>query len=81
MPMTIAEALSRRLSELMDERHLTAYRLSMLTGVNQTTIGDIKHRRNTAVNLRILFELCQGMGMELVEFFDSPLFLTENIID
>lgn len=79
--MTIAEALSRRLSELMDERHLTAYRLSMLTGVNQTTIGDIKHRRNTAVNLRILFELCQGMGMELVEFFDSPLFLTENIID
>ena len=36
--MTIAEALSARLTELMEEKHLTAYRLSMLTGVNQTTI-------------------------------------------
>ncbi len=79
--MTIAEALSARLTELMEEKHLTAYRLSMLTGVNQTTIGDIKHKRNVAVNVRVLFELCQGLGIEIVEFFNSPLFATENIID
>lgn len=79
--MTIAEALSERLTQLMEEKHLTAYRLSMLTGVNQTTIGDIRHKRNTAVNVRILFELCQGLGIEIVDFFDSPLFKTENIID
>ena len=79
--MTIAEALSARLTELMEERHLTAYRLSMLTGVSQTTISYIRHRRNVAVNIRILFELCQGLGIELSEFFDSPLFRTENIPD
>lgn len=79
--MTIAEALSLRLDELMKERGMTAYRLSILTGVNQTTIGDIKHKRNKAVNLRIIFELCQGLGIEIVEFFNSPLFVTENIID
>ena len=79
--VTIAEALSARLTELMEERNITAYRLSMLTGVNQTTIGDIRHKRNTAVNVRILFELCQGLGIEMADFFDSPLFLTENIID
>lgn len=79
--MTIAEALSARLTELMEERHLTAYRLSMLTGVSQTTIGHIRHRRNVAVNVRILFELCQGLGIELSEFFDSPLFRTENTPD
>ena len=79
--MTIAEALSARLTELMEEKHLTAYRLSMLTGVNQTTIGDIKYKRNTAVNVRILFELCQGLDIEIVDFFNSPLFSTENIID
>ena len=43
--MTLAEALSARLTELMKEKNLTAYRLSMLTGVNQTTIGDIRHMR------------------------------------
>lgn len=56
--MTLAEALSIRLTELMDEKHLTAYRLSMLTGVNQTTIADIKKKRNNSVNLRVVFELC-----------------------
>ena len=77
--MTIAEALSVRLTELMKEKHLTAYRLSMLTGVNQTTIADIKKKRNNSVNLRIIFELCQGLEIEIVEFFDSPLFKTDNI--
>lgn len=77
--MTIAEALSVRLTELMNEKHLTAYRLSMLTGVNQTTIADIRKKRNNSVNLRIIFELCQGLEIEIVEFFDSPLFKTDNI--
>lgn len=77
--MTIAEALSVRLTELMNEKRLTAYRLSMLTGVNQTTIADIKKKRNNSVNLRIIFELCQGLGIEIVDFFDSPLFKTDNI--
>lgn len=53
----------------------------MLTGVNQTTIADIKKKRNTAVNVRILFELCQGLGIDIVEFFNSPIFKTENIVD
>ena len=79
--MTIAEALSARLTELMDEKHLTAYRLSMLTGVNVSRIGDMIQKRNVAVNVRVLFELCQGLGIEIVEFFNSPLFATENIID
>ena len=79
--MSIKEALVIRLTELMNEKGLTAYRLSMLTGVNQTTIGDIKHKRNTAVNVRILFELCQGLGIEIYDFFNSPVFKTENIID
>ena len=48
---------------------------------NQTTIADIKKKRNTAVNVRILFELCQGLGIDIVEFFNSPIFKTENIVD
>ena len=79
--MTLTQALSARLTELMKEKNLTAYRLSMLTGVNQTTIGDIRHMRNKTVNVRILFELCQGLGIEIKDFFDSPLFLNENITD
>ena len=79
--MTIAEALSKRLIQLMEERNMTAYRLSMLSGVNQTTIADIKKMRNTAVNVRIIFELCQGLGIDLSEFFSDSVFNNDNIID
>ncbi len=79
--MSIGEALSRRLEELMKERSLTAYRLFKLTGVSQTTIADIIKVRNKAVNLRILVELCQGLDIELYEFFDTPLLNMENIVD
>ncbi len=79
--MSLSEALSLRLREIMRERTLTAYRLSMMTGVNQTTIADILKMRNRAVNLRIIVELCQGLEIELEDFFSSPLFRRENIID
>lgn len=54
--MTLAEGLSLRLVQLMEERNLTAYKLSMLTGVSQTTIADIKYARNKSVNLRVLLK-------------------------
>ena len=79
--MTIGDAVSVRLIELMEQKKVTAYRLSMLTGVDQSTIGDIKKRRNIAVNIRPISALCQGLGIGLNAFFDSPLFTLENIED
>ena len=79
--MTLTEALSLRLNELLQERKLTQYRLSILSGVSQSTIGDIRHQRNKAVNVRIIYEIAQGLKMELPDFFDSPLFKNGNITD
>ena len=79
--MTLTEALSIRLNELLQERKITQYRLSILSGVSQSTIGDIRHQRNKAVNVRIIYEITQGLKMELPDFFDSPLFKNGNIMD
>lgn len=79
--MTIAEALSIRLAELMKQKGINAYRLYLKTGVNQTTIWDIIKKRNASVNIRIIFELCQGLEVDIFEFFNSPIFKNENIVD
>lgn len=79
--MKLNEALSRRLCELLDEKGMTAYALYMRSGVSQSTISDIKNKNNTAVNVRILFELCEGLGISLQEFFESPYFSSGNIVD
>lgn len=79
--MTLSKAVAIRLSELMEEKHLTQYRLYKLSGVAQTTIGDIRLQRNKSVSLMIIHELAQGMGMNIFDFFDSPLFKDDNITD
>lgn len=79
--MSIAEALATRVEELLEQHNITQYRLSMLSGVSQATISDIRLKKNRAVNVRILYELSQGFGMELADFFDNPLFRNGNITD
>lgn len=79
--MSIAEALAMRVEELLEQHNITQYRLSMLSGVSQATISDIRLKKNRAVNVRILYELSQGFGMELADFFDNPLFRNGNITD
>ncbi len=79
--MTVGEALSQRVNELLDEKGITQYRLSMLSGVPQASIGDIRHVRNKSVNIGLINAIAQGFGMDLATFFDSPLFRGENITD
>lgn len=77
--MKLNEAVSNRLSELLKERNMTQYQLYARTGVTRGTISNIIICRNKAVNLRVLHELCQGLDINLVDFFDSPLFNNENL--
>ncbi len=79
--MTLSEAVAIRLDELMKERNITQYRLFKLSGVAQTTIGDIRLQRNKSVSLLILHELSQGLGISLYDFFDCPLFKGNDITD
>ena len=79
--MTIGEALALRVDELLEEKQMTQYRLSILSGVPQSSIGDVRHIRNKTVNIGIIYGIAQGFGMTLKQFFDSPLFGEENLTD
>lgn len=79
--MKLNEAISKRLIELLEEKSMTAYGLFMKSGVSQSTISDLKNMNNGGVNIRIIYELCEGLEISTREFFDSPLFERENITD
>ena len=72
--MQLNGAVSRRLTELLRERDMTQYQLYMQSGVPKSTIGNIVNCIYDSVKLRILHELCQGLGIGLEEFFHSSLF-------
>jgi transcriptional regulator, cro/CI family len=79
--MTLAEALAARVDELLEEKNLTQYKLAKLSGLAQTTIADIRKQRNRGTNIQNINAIAQGLEMDLIEFFNSPLFKRENITD
>ena len=79
--MKLNEAISKRLNELLCDKEITAYKLFTRSGVSQSTISDLRNMNNVGVNASILYELCEGLGISLKDFFDSPLFERGNLID
>lgn len=77
--MTIVEAVACRLEQIMKEKGLTQYKVFKLSGVAQSTISEILHRHSKSINLVTIYEMVDGLEMELLDFFDSPLFKRENL--
>lgn len=77
--MKLNQAISERLAELLQERNMTQYQLFMKSGVPKSTIGNVINCAYDSVKLRVIHEMCQGLGIEIVEFFDSPLFAETNL--
>lgn len=77
--MQLNQAVSTRLKELLQERGMTQYQLYMKSGVPKSTIGNVINCSYDSVKLRIIHELCQGMGISISEFFASSLFEETNL--
>ena len=77
--MQLNEAVSARLKELLQERSMTQYQLYMKSGVPKSSIGNIVNCAYDSVKLRVIHEICQGMEINISEFFNSPYFDEGNL--
>ena len=77
--MQLNEAVSKRLSELLETKHMTPYQLYMKCGVPKSTIGNIINCTYPSVKLRVIHELCQGLSISITDFFQSGLFEEDNL--
>ena len=58
----------KRLNELRLERDMSVYRLSELTGINQSTLANT-FSRGTVPSIKNLELICQAFGITLAQFF------------
>ena len=77
--MQLNEAVSKRLTELLQQQHMTPYQLYMKSGVPKSTIGNIINCAYPSMKLRIIHELCQGLGISITDFFQSSFFEEDNL--
>lgn len=77
--MKLNQAVSFRIQELLQQKGMTQYQLFTRSGVPKSTISNLIHCSYDSVKLRIIHELCQGFGISISDFFQSPLFEEINL--
>lgn len=72
--MRSKEALQIRIQQLLDQHNLTLNALGRVCGITQSTLNNIVSGRNNSTTIATIVKICNGLEMELPDFFDSELF-------
>ena len=72
--MRSKEALQRRIFELCDSNELTLNALCRICGITQSTLNNIICGRNNSTTISTVQKICDGLNINLPDFFDSDLF-------
>ncbi len=78
--MTLSQAVSKRVRDLLKERNMSQYKLEMISGVNHGTMNTFMNGRYKSCNLTTLVLIIRALGIKPKEFFDDPMFDDESII-
>ena len=74
--MLLIEAVNARIDELCREKGITRYRLAEKSALNRSLLTMMKF--TGTVKLSTVSAICDGLGISLKDFFDSPLFDPEK---
>lgn len=72
--MRIGNAVRLRIIELCSEYNLTLNKLATNSGITQSTLNNITCGRNNSTTVSTIKKLCDGLNIDIKEFFNSPLF-------
>ncbi len=79
--MILSEAIRLRIIELLKENNLTAYQLSYRAGISNSIISDCKRGKVKEPTISSIVHICEGLNIELKDFFDSEFFKDVEAID
>ena len=72
--MELSEAIVLRIKQLLKEKNMKTYDLSIKSGVPRSTISLFLSRETKTIRLENLIYICEGFGIELKDFFDDKVF-------
>ncbi len=72
--MDTRTAVQKRIFELCQENRITINKLAHLSGISPSTLKNIVYGRSKNPGVVTIKYLCDGLGITLIDFFDSELF-------
>ena len=75
------EAVSKRIYELCIQYNYTPNKLAELSLVAPSTLQGITSAKVTNPSSYVIYQICKTLKITIKDFFDSDLFLQENLDD
>lgn len=72
--MLLPEAIKLRIKELLEINHLSSYKLAYKSGISPSNISDVLRGKVSEPTISTILHICEGSGIELKDFLDSPIF-------
>ncbi len=72
--MNIGEAVKLRIIELCKDKKITVNKLATISGLTQSTLSNIISGRNNSTTISTIKKICDGLEINIEEFFHSDLF-------
>ncbi len=72
--MKLSEAVKNRIINLANEKNITLHRLSLNSGISYSTLSSFINGKSQSPKLVTLLHICEGLEIELNEFFTDDLF-------
>jgi len=75
--MKVIDAVARRTQEIMSEKEMTQYALCKKIAISESSLYNIFYKRQQDIPFGKLLLICDGLGITIQEFLNSPIF--ENL--
>ena len=79
--MLLPSAIRLRITTLLKENDLSAYKLAYKSDIPSSNISDILREKVSEPTLSTLLNICEGLNITLKDFFDSEIFKNVEAIE
>lgn len=77
--MTLNQAFSIRVKQILKEKKMTQYKLERLTGIYHSTMTSILTGKTKASNFNTMASIISVLGLSISDFFNHEVFNFENL--
>lgn len=72
--MDLSQAIRIRITNLIGDRNLNVSKLSTMAGISRATLSKFLSGQRKYLRIDIIEYICEGLNMNLKEFFDDRIF-------
>ena len=72
--MELSQAVKIRILKLAEKKKISLHQLSLNAGIPYSTLNSFMNGKCKSPNLTTILHICEGLGIELNEFFSDTIF-------